>query len=398
MHEQEEVAIKVIEKQFEMFDKIIEAYRGKVIKTLGDGVLARFDSVVDAVECGIEIQNNVEEYNKGKPEEEQLNVRVAIHLGDTIIKNDDVFGNGVNIAARLVEIAEPGSITVSGTVYEQIKYKVSKLASEYSGKKRLKNIREPIPVYKILPQAKKEVPMKKAFGIAFVPAIIVAGGLFAFMHFYYLQLKEVPNLTGCKFDEIKPLSPILGFSIVVKSVRSDSIHEKGTIIEQIPQPGKHVKRGDTLFVVLSSGIEVTVPDVTGKPLSEAKLLLRTKKLDIGSVRYQTSSLPEGYVVSTEPKAGTKVSAGTKINLIVSKAIKVTKKKPTPRMVTVPKLINLSKRAAEEMLSSFGLKLGKITTVTDPDKFFDIIIDQNPKPGTKVPVGSKVDITINQEEE
>ena len=122
-------------------------HHGRVVKRTGDGALVEFRSVVDAVRCAIEVQNGMVERNAGLPPERRIEFRVGIHLGDVVEESDgDLMGDGVNIAARLEGIAEPGAICLSEDAYRQVKARLD-LAVTDLGPTQLKNISEPIRVY-----------------------------------------------------------------------------------------------------------------------------------------------------------------------------------------------------------------------------------------------------------
>ena len=99
---------------------LIERHDGRVVNTWGDAVIAEFPSVVEAVQCAVETQQELSTYNGGLPEPRRMIFRIGIHLGDVMVEGDDVYGDGVNIAARLQERAEPGGILISGPVYDQV--------------------------------------------------------------------------------------------------------------------------------------------------------------------------------------------------------------------------------------------------------------------------------------
>src|SRR3984885_6134750 len=133
----------------DLVDPAIAAYRGRVVKRTGDGILIEFRSVVDAVRCAIEVQNGMVERNAGLPPERRIEFRVGIHLGDVVEESDgDLMGDGVNIAARLESIAEPGGVFLSNAAYEQVR---DKLKEEFVdlGEQSLKNIARPVRVYRV---------------------------------------------------------------------------------------------------------------------------------------------------------------------------------------------------------------------------------------------------------
>jgi formylglycine-generating enzyme required for sulfatase activity/class 3 adenylate cyclase len=128
----------------------IAEHHGRLVKTTGDGFFAVFDSPVEAVRCGIVIQQNMLGRNTSLPKEQWIEYRIGVNLGDVIIDEDDIYGDGVNIASRLESIAAPGDVYISGGIYEQIK---NKLVCGYQslGDRRVKNITDPIRVYRVLP-------------------------------------------------------------------------------------------------------------------------------------------------------------------------------------------------------------------------------------------------------
>lgn len=129
-------------------DPKIEEHQGRIVKTTGDGMLAEFASVVDALRCAIEIQRGMLERNADVPQERRIEFRVGINVGDIIIDGDDIYGDGVNVAARLEGLAEPGGICVSGRVQEDARGKLD-IVFEDAGEQQLKNIAWPVRVYRV---------------------------------------------------------------------------------------------------------------------------------------------------------------------------------------------------------------------------------------------------------
>ena len=133
----------------DLIDPTIAVHKGRVVKRTGDGAIVEFRSVVDAVRCAIEIQNSMIERNTGLPPERRIEFRVGIHLGDVVEESDgDLMGDGVNIAARLEGVAQPGAICLSEDAFRQVKSRLD-LAISDLGETRLKNIAEPIRVYSL---------------------------------------------------------------------------------------------------------------------------------------------------------------------------------------------------------------------------------------------------------
>src|ERR1700739_3290561 len=133
----------------DLIDPTIAVHNGRVIKRTGDGILIEFRSVVDAVNCAVEVQNGMGERNAGLPEDRRIVFRVGIHVGDVVEEDDgDLMGDGVNIAARLEGVAKPGAICLSEDAYRQVKAKLD-LKFHDLGKTQLKNIAEPMRVYSL---------------------------------------------------------------------------------------------------------------------------------------------------------------------------------------------------------------------------------------------------------
>src|SRR5712691_9167573 len=130
----------------QLVDPKIEERRGHIVKTTGDGVLAEFASVVDAVRCAAELQRAMIDCEAGMPDDRRIRFRIGINLGDIIVDADDIFGDGVNVAARLEALAEPGGICISRTVRDQIRDKLP-YAFEDLGEQNVKNIARPVSAY-----------------------------------------------------------------------------------------------------------------------------------------------------------------------------------------------------------------------------------------------------------
>src|SRR5215831_15778134 len=131
-----------------LVDPTVAAHRGRIVKTTGDGMLVEFASAVDAVRCAIEVQRVLSEQNVAVPETRRLEYRIGIHVGDIIVDENDIFGDGVNIAARLEGIAEPGGVCISDDAQRQIRGKVD-TAFEDMGPQNLKNIAEPMRAWRL---------------------------------------------------------------------------------------------------------------------------------------------------------------------------------------------------------------------------------------------------------
>jgi adenylate cyclase len=148
MGEDEEATVRIITAYRKLITSVIQKYRGRVVDSPGDNLLAEFASVVDAVQSAVEIQEVIKARNAEVPDERQMEFRIGINLGDVIQEGERIYGDGVNIAARLEGLADPGGICISGSAYEQIENKLA-LGYVYLGEHTVKNIVKPVRIYKV---------------------------------------------------------------------------------------------------------------------------------------------------------------------------------------------------------------------------------------------------------
>jgi adenylate cyclase len=153
MGDDEKGTVRTLNAYREVMANLIQQHHGRVVDATGDNLLAEFASVVDAAECAVEIQKELKTRNAELPENRRMQLRIGINLGDVIEEGDKIFGDGVNIAARLESLSQPGGICISGTAYDQVKNKLT-LGYEYHGKQTVKNVSEPIRVYQVLMEPK----------------------------------------------------------------------------------------------------------------------------------------------------------------------------------------------------------------------------------------------------
>ena len=186
MRADEEATLNTFGEYREIIDGLITRHEGRVFSTGGDSVLAEFGSAVEAVRCAISVQEEIASRNTELADDRKLMFRIGVNLGDVMVRDDDLFGDGVNVAARLEGLAEPGGVCVSGAVFEQVRHKLS-LGFEDMGVQEVKNITEPVSAYRLVPGPVSVAPATKtpsaAMGwripamAAFVVVIIAAGGL-----------------------------------------------------------------------------------------------------------------------------------------------------------------------------------------------------------------------------
>ncbi|MGV7224727.1 MAG: adenylate/guanylate cyclase domain-containing protein [Nitrospinales bacterium] len=200
MAEDEASTVKTIATYREIMSSLIKQHRGRVVDSPGDNVLAEFSSVVDAVQCAVALQNEFQTRNAELAENRRMEFRIGINLGDVIDEEDRIYGDGVNIAARLESMADPGGICVSKTAFDQIETKLP-LGYEYLGEQSVKNIPKPVGAYRVLmkPDAAGKVIGENRFlgrfsrktaiaSIIFL--LMVAGGLVGW-NIYLQQSKKV---------------------------------------------------------------------------------------------------------------------------------------------------------------------------------------------------------------
>src|SRR6201981_534450 len=148
-------ALKTLRR--EVTDRKIKEHRGRIVNTTGDGLLSEFASVVDAVRCAVEVQREMAARNAGVPTERRIDFRIGVNLGDIIIDENDIFGDGVNVAARLEALAEPGGVCVSRVVRDQVRDKLA-ISFEDMGEQQVKNIARPVRAYRAVLVERAERP------------------------------------------------------------------------------------------------------------------------------------------------------------------------------------------------------------------------------------------------
>jgi adenylate cyclase len=184
MGEDEEATVRTITAHRKVITSVIEKYRGRVVDSPGDNILAEFVSVVDAAQSAVEIQEVIRAKNAELPKERRMEFRIGINLGDVIQEGERIYGDGVNIAARVEGLAEPGGICISGSAYEQIENKLA-LGYDYIGEHTVKNIVKPIRVYRVptgpetlqkVTDERRPAPGWQRAAVAVVIALVVVAG------------------------------------------------------------------------------------------------------------------------------------------------------------------------------------------------------------------------------
>jgi class 3 adenylate cyclase len=229
MSQNETLALRLLDEHNNIALPLVHQNHGYVIKLIGDAILAAFESSITAVQCAVEIQNALAERNKQSSKEERILIRIGIHVGDVILKNNDAFGDGVNIAARLEPLATPGGILISRAVRDMI------LASgqfhlEFAGSRNLKNIPEPMEVYSVLtkPVSPGMIALQTFKNIIFSILKAVRGWL---KRFFYLSLIIILLIIALVFTAIVSKSRIRTYKNPKETVQTHET-DKENILEQ----------------------------------------------------------------------------------------------------------------------------------------------------------------------
>jgi adenylate cyclase len=205
--------VKRLKEYRSLMAEIIQQYRGRVIDSPGDNILSEFASVVDAAECAVKIQEELNKKNRGLPDDRKMTFRIGINLGDVIEDGERIYGDGVNIASRIEKLAEAGGVCLSGSAYEQVENKLS-VGFEYLGEHAVKNIARPIRVYRVLTEletSEKDIGGKKkakrSLALAAAFFMIAAMGGIAGGYFYLRQSTGIEPASVKKMTYSLPEKP-----------------------------------------------------------------------------------------------------------------------------------------------------------------------------------------------
>jgi len=270
MGEDEKGTVRTLNTYKEIMTGLVQHHRGRVVGTAGDSMLSEFASVVDAVECAVEIQKELKTRNAELPENRRMEFRIGVNLGDVIEDGDQILGDGVNIAARLESLSEVGGVCISGTAFDHVKNKLN-LGYKYLGEQTVKNILEPVRVYRVLmePEAVgKVIGEKKAkptpwrrWVTALVIVLIVIPAAIAFWKFY---IRPTPPVEVASKEKMtfklpdKPSVAVLPFTNMSGDPKEDYLGD-GIAEEIITALSKTPK----LFVIARNSTFV----YKGKPVS-----------------------------------------------------------------------------------------------------------------------------------
>ena len=201
MAEDEEGTLRTFHGHKEVFEKLVQLHRGRVFNTAGDAILAEFGSAVEAVRCATEVQAALRTRNDHLPEDRQVKFRIGVNLGDVVVQGADLLGDGVNVAARLQAVAEPGGICIAGSVYDQIRNKLS-LSFKPLGEISYKNLPQPVRTFAIteadgvgkLPSPpRRHLSVNRRPVVAIILLLTAAGGV-SWVHSHRQHIAAVSGL------------------------------------------------------------------------------------------------------------------------------------------------------------------------------------------------------------
>jgi adenylate cyclase len=288
MGEDEKGTVRTLNAYKEVMTGLIQHHRGRVVDAPGDNVLAEFGSVVDAVECAVEIQKDLRVRNAELPENRRMEFRIGVNLGDVIEDGEEILGDGVNIAARLENLSEAGGICISGTAFDHVENKLS-LGYEYLGEQAVKNIAKPVRVYRVLmkPEANgKVIGGKKvkprqwknvAIGLAVAVIVVIAA---AVIWKFYIPPAPQPEVTSKEKITVAPsekpsvtvpTSPTPSVEPVLKEKVTSPLPEKVTKPAAPPAPKMEVASKEKMAFPLPDEPSIAVlpfVNMSGDPKQE----------------------------------------------------------------------------------------------------------------------------------
>jgi adenylate cyclase len=231
MGEDDESTVNTITAYRKIIAGLIQEHQGRVVDTPGDNILAEFSGALNAVNSAIEIQQKLETENGKLPANRRMDFRIGINLGDVLHKEDRIYGDGVNVAARIESLADPGGVCISRGVFDQVKKKVRQ-GFEYMGEHTVKNISEPVRIYRILFQpefegkvieesANRKARLQKSYAISIVAILICSGALLWFFYFRSIPIEPASIEKMAYPLPEKPSIAVLPF----ENLSGDSSHE-----------------------------------------------------------------------------------------------------------------------------------------------------------------------------
>ena len=261
---------RVMRIQRDLIEPSIAEHHGRLVKTTGDGFVAIFDSPVEAVRCGIVIQQNILGRNTSLSKDLWIEYRIGVNLGDVIIEEDDVYGDGVNIASRLESIADPGEVYISGGIYEQIKHKLV-CGYESLGDRKVKNITDPVRVYRVLPdpgafnKARRRRETILIFLLSFILLAIAGSAL------WHLLPQPFGKARNQASTPVSPETPSVQISRPLLGKQSASQPQSVSPGKSSTQPAPAIREPEMNMLRGGSSIMGSNDDITEKPVHQVTI-------------------------------------------------------------------------------------------------------------------------------
>jgi adenylate cyclase len=325
--------LKGLTERRAILDRIIGEHRGRIANTAGDSVLAEFGSAVEAVQCAVEAQAALAEANTGVPSDKRINFRIGVHIGDVMVRAGDLFGDGVNIAARLQTLAKPGGVCISGATYDQVR-KVLPITFTDLGAQQVKNIQEPIKAYQVgatsgaredarVAETESPPPLPDKPSIAVLPFQNMSGdpeqeyfadgmveeittALSRFKWLFVIARNSSFTFKG-KAVDVKEVGRRLGVRYVLEgSVRkaSGKVRITGQLIDAVT--GAHIwadrfERDLTDVFALQDEVTVAVVSAIQPKLLQAEIAMATRRRpeNLTAYDYYLRALPHYYLATRE---------------------------------------------------------------------------------------------------
>ena len=283
MGEDEEATVRTLTAYREVITTLIQQHNGKVLDSPGDNLLAEFVSVVDAVQCAVSVQKEIKARNDELPENRRMQFRIGINLGDVIQKEDRIYGDGVNIAARLEGLADPGGICISKTAFDHIESKLP-YGYECIGSQTVKNITKPIVAYRVLLEPRitiarekqkiKAAPTRKNKSVlvgVILALLVIVGTVFWYYSWISTYLSEIAKENGKKITKVSGNKSFYENSDFKGKIGGNVIVSKGITVRFWGTIGGNVTLEPDAILEVHGKIGGNVFNKGGKLLLDGKL-------------------------------------------------------------------------------------------------------------------------------